>query len=154
MKITLLAIGTALLIGGWFWFRSPAKNLVIMPFQEKTEAVTTGEMMENKGQYISLTSGTLVEHANERRILFFYANWCPECKAADADIRSHLNDIPQGTVILRVNYRDSDTDEEEQQLAQRYGITYQHTFVEIDADGKAIATWNGGGIEKLIKNIK
>ena len=31
-------------------------------------------------------------------VLFFRASWCPTCRALDADIKAHLNDIPAGVV--------------------------------------------------------
>ena len=40
------------------------------------------------------------------------------------------------------------------ELAQKYSITYQHTFVQIDAEGKEITKWNGGKIDELLTNIK
>ena len=40
------------------------------------------------------------------------------------------------------------------QFLEKYGITYQHTFVQIDAEGKEITKWNGGKIDELLTNIK
>lgn len=34
-----------------------------------------------------------------------------------------------------------------------YGVTYQHTFVQIDENGDALAKWNGGDVEKLLSNV-
>jgi len=91
---------------------------------------------------------------NNRRVFFFYASWCPTCKSADLDLKSNLRDLPADVVVLRVNYNDSETDQEEKDLAKKYGITYQHTFVQIDDQGKEVTKWNGGKTEELIANIK
>ena len=57
-------------------------------------------------------------------------------------------------MVLRVNYNDPDTDQEEKELAKKYGITYQHTYVQIDSAGKELTKWNGGGAAELLVNIK
>ena len=46
------------------------------------------------------------------------------------------------------------TDKEEEDLARKYGITYQHTYVQIDGVGKEVTKWNGGQINELLSNIK
>ena len=105
-------------------------------------------------RYIEYKSGVLDESKNKRRVLYFYANWCPTCKPADANFKANQSKIPEDALVIRVNYNDSDTDAEEKELAKKYGITYQHTFVQIDADGSEVAKWNGGQIEELLRNIK
>ena len=70
-------------------------------------------------------------------VLFFRASWCPSCKAVDADIKAHLQDIPATLTVLDVDYDNS------AELKQKYGVTYQHTFVQVDAQGNLIAKWSG-----------
>lgn len=86
--------------------------------------------------------------------LYFYANWCPICKPADADFKANSSKIPPDVTVIRVNYNDTDTGQEEKDLAKKYGITYQHTFVQIDAQGKEVTKWNGGQTDELLANIK
>lgn len=69
-------------------------------------------------------------------VLFFHASWCPTCRAADTAIQSGLSDA-DGLTILKTDY---DTETE---LRQKYGVTTQHTFVQIDASGNEIAQWTG-----------
>jgi len=71
-------------------------------------------------------------------VLFFKATWCPSCQALDADIKENLEDIPENVTILEVDY-DEYTD-----LRQQYGVTTQHTLVQIDENGDAIQKWSGG----------
>jgi thioredoxin-related protein len=47
-----------------------------------------------------------------------------------------------------------ETDQEEKDLAKKYGITYQHTFVQIDSKGNEITKWNGGKTDELLAKIK
>ncbi len=105
------------------------------------------------GQYIEFSESAL-QSANGKRVLFFYANWCPTCRPADEDFKQNSAELPEGLTIIRVNYNDSDTDAAEKALAQKYGITYQHTYVQIDEEGNEVAKWNGGQTEKLLSSIK
>jgi hypothetical protein len=62
--------------------------------------------------------------------------------------------IPADVTLFRVNYNDTDTDQEEKDLAKQYAVTYQHTFVQIDEGGKEVTRWNGGQMPELLENIK
>ena len=95
-----------------------------------------------------------VKNKDSRRVLFFFANWCPTCKIADESLKENADRIPKDVEIIKVNYNDSDTDNSEEELARKYGITYQHTFVQIDENGNEVTKWNGGGIDELLSNIK
>jgi len=72
----------------------------------------------------AVTSGKLI-------VLYFYANWCPICKAEFPHMEQAFNMLPKGTQVIgfRVNYNDSDTDTFEQNLAKQFGVAYQHTKV-------------------------
>lgn len=105
-------------------------------------------------RYIEYSTSNLNSTKNTRRVLFFYASWCPTCRPTDANFKANLEKIPEDTTLIRVNYNDSDTDEMEKLLAEKYGVTYQHTFVQIDRDGNEVVKWNGGDIDELLANIK
>ncbi len=111
-----------------------------------------GAMMASS--YVEFTPDVLAETAGTKRVLFFYASWCPTCIPADAQFLKSSDRIPDGVTVIRVNYNDSQTDEDEKALAQKYEVTYQHTFVQIDANGKQVTKWNGGKLNELLANIK
>lgn len=70
-------------------------------------------------------------------VYFFAASWCPTCRAAWQDISANSKNFPMGFSLVVVNY---DTAKD---LKAKYGITYQHTFVQIDAMGKEVKKWSG-----------
>lgn len=79
-------------------------------------------------------------------VLYFYANWCPDCKKEFPLMEEAFNMLDTSNVIgFRVNYKDSETDHDEEALASEYGIAYQHTKVLLK-DGKRIQksaeSWN------------
>ena len=95
-----------------------------------------GAMMQ-KGSYETYAPEKLSKANSGDVVLFFRASWCPTCKVADTDIRAHLSAIPGDLTILDVDYDNSTA------LKQKYGVTYQHTFVQVKADGTLIKKWSG-----------
>ncbi len=118
----------------------------------KTDAMMKGEegaMMEKKGSYEVYSAEKLSLAQSGDVVLFFRASWCPTCRGLDSDIRSHVGDIPDGVTILDVDY-DTSTD-----LKKKYGVTYQHTLVQVDASGNQIIKWTGSPtLALLLENIK
>lgn len=87
--------------------------------------------------------------ATHNVVLFFRASWCPTCIAVDKDIKANLGNIPSDLTILDVNYDDSSL------LKKKYGVTYQHTFVQVDKDGNMIKKWSGSPtLAKLVTEVK
>lgn len=89
------------------------------------------------GIYLPYTS-TAVAQAKGQVVLFFHANWCPTCIAVNKDIEANLKNIPADLTILKTSYDD------EKELKELYGVTAQHTFVQVDNTGKLIKKWRGG----------
>ena len=109
--------------------------------------------LESDDKYIEFSESALSNTSSKRRVLFFYANWCPTCKPADQSFQENAASIPDDVVVLRVNYNDSDTDQAEKDLAAKYNIGYQHTFVQIDSEGNQVDLWVGGGFDEMLKNL-
>lgn len=76
--------------------------------------------------------------ANGRtKVLFFHAAWCPICRNADAQLTAWYRTHPFPISVYKVDY---DTETE---LKQRYGVTYQHTYVLVDGDGDPLKILEG-----------
>ncbi len=82
-----------------------------------------------KGTYTAYTAKALAS-ASGRKVLFFHASWCPQCRQIETDITAQ--GVPAGMTILKVNY-DTETD-----LKQKYSVTLQTTIVEVDDNGDQI----------------
>ena len=82
-------------------------------------------------------------------VLFFHASWCPACRGLNSNIESNLGSIPEGVSILKTNY------DEETALKKKYGVTYQHTLVQVDKDGNLIKKWSGSpSLDRLLSEIQ
>lgn len=131
-----------------------AKDESMMAKDEAMEPAADTAMMKKTESYVAFSPAVLNESASQRRVLFFYANWCPTCNAADASFSSNISQIPSDVTLIKVNYNDTETDQAEKDLARKYAVTYQHTFVQIDANGNEVTKWNGGQIKELINNLE
>ena len=107
------------------------------------------DIMVKKGSYETYSPEKLALSEAGKVVLFFRASWCPTCRALDANIHPNMGSIPEGVTILDVDYDNSTA------LKQKYGVTYQHTLVQVDASGKEIAKWTGSPtLSDLVSKIK
>ncbi|MCR4280698.1 MAG: thioredoxin family protein [Candidatus Komeilibacteria bacterium] len=71
-------------------------------------------------------------------VLYFYANWCPLCKAEIPEFYEAMAELETDEVVaFRVNFNDNQTDDDEVAMARRYGVAYQHTKVFVK-DGERV----------------
>ena len=115
-----------------------------------------GNSLDNSAtsRYVEYSKTAYDNATDKRRVLFFYASWCPICQPVDAEFKTNSGKIPEDVKLFRVHYSDPQTNEAEKGLAKQYGITYQHTFVQVDKNGSEAAKWNGGGLSSLLGNLK
>jgi thiol-disulfide isomerase/thioredoxin len=109
-------------------------------------------MMEDKSEmasplldFINMEKSMILAESSPT-VLFFYANWCPSCQAVEKDITMNASDL-EGINLIKVDYDDS------KELQKKYGVTSQHTFIQIDPAGEALAKWNGGGSKEILENL-
>lgn len=80
-------------------------------------------------------------------MLFFHADWCPTCVALAKDLQTNLGDLPNGSIVLQVNYDTTD-------LRSEYGVTMQHTGVFFDAEGQHVLTEQGVDLKDIIRQLE
>ena len=88
------------------------------------------------------------KYADSKVVLFFNAKWCPACRAINEALTSDPGKIPAKTTVVSVDY-DQHTD-----LRQRYGVTTQHTFVQIDPNGEKTRQWVSTSVDALLKELQ
>lgn len=156
-KYIIIILALVVIGGGIYFYQSQnqnnSANTADQMMEDKTEDTMMedkdkedGEMMSDSGVYLAYSQAAYDSSAAKKRVLFFHATWCPTCKAANLEFEANLGKIPEDVVLLKTDY---DT---ENALKQKYGITYQHTFVLVDSEGNELKKWSGGGITQLIAN--
>lgn len=90
-----------------------------------------------------------MEKAKEGKVvIFFYANWCTTCRGHEKSILENIEDLPEGLTILKADF---DTETE---LKKKYGVRFQHSFVQVDENGEMLKGWlSGQTIEDITSNL-
>lgn len=111
---------------------------------------------EDQEVIIQSETATVLDYSEEafqaaaesgRTILFFHAKWCPTCIALDQELERDITKLPKDLTILRLDF------DSELEMRQKYGVTVQHTLVEVDSSGDQINKWIGGGIALINQEI-
>jgi thioredoxin 1 len=116
------------------------------------DEMTTSEPMDDMsadamtaGAYLTLEEyqNQMTDRADTAVVYFFHADWCPSCRATEESLTTA--GVPDGLTVVKIDY-DTATD-----LKREYGITQQHTFVQVSADGTQLAKWTGSVTGEDIK---
>lgn len=101
------------------------------------------------GSYEAYSADKIARAENGDVVLFFHAPWCPSCRGLNSNLEASRDDIPGTLTILKTDY-DTQT-----ALKQKYGVTIQHTLVQVDKDGNLIKKWTGGGtLASVVSQLK
>jgi hypothetical protein len=79
-------------------------------------------------------------------VFFFQRAGCQSCQAALRELQAGARRLGQAVVIVVDYDRAAD-------LKKLYGVSSEHTWVRIDADGRKLAAWSGGGLEELLRRV-
>lgn len=119
----------------------------------KDDKMAADDMMNKDvmmgGTYEAYAPEKLARAESGDVVLFFHASWCPSCRGLNASIEAGAANIPKDVTILKTDY---DTQTE---LKKKYGVTYQHTMVQVDKDGNLIKKWSGSpSLEALLAQVE
>lgn len=112
-------------------------------------AMMKGDAMKKMGSYEAYAPEKLALASSGDVLIFFHAPWCPICQALEKEITANPTGIPAGLTILKVDF-DTATS-----LRKKYGVTLQHTFVQVQADGSAIQKWSDSStLASVVKKVQ
>lgn len=95
------------------------------------------------------TESVAQELAQTRKVVYFFAaEWCELCRADLDQLKAQTKDFPPDTTVILVDFDNAD------ELRMKYAIPLQDVFLQIDARGKKLKLWVGGGLNALKKHIK
>lgn len=123
---------------------------------EKDKMTKEGDSMDKdaaiskQGSYVTLADYNKdpSKYADSKKIYFFHASWCPICQGIDKEINADMSKIPAGVTLIKTDF-DNSTD-----LRQKYGVTTQYTFVQVDSNGNETAQWSATSLAKAIDGIE
>lgn len=126
-----------------------ATNSDSMMKKDETSMMDKTDTMMKVGSYEAYSADKIARAETGDVVLFFHASWCPSCRGLNSSIESNLKSIPEDVTILKTDY------DKETELKKKYGVTYQHTLVQVDKDGNMIKKWSGGGtLDNLLSQIQ
>lgn len=116
------------------------------PAAGATEAAVPGSAETPDAEAQAPTDGAWIDQAtyeaNPQKyhdagnvVLFFNASWCPTCQQTVTNLDSE--GVPPGLTVVSVDF------DQASELRQDYGVTVQHTFVQVDASGAEQAKFTG-----------
>lgn len=146
MKKLLLLLLAVLVLGGGAWLIGGSSGNEGGSQPNSISSPKSIDPAASDSGYILYSEQALAEATQDggRAVLFFHADWCPTCRAAEQDILSKLDQIPDDLTILKTDY---DT---ERELKKKYQVVVQHTFVQVDQNGNEVTKWSGGGLQDII----
>jgi|SRR3989344_4769279 len=154
-KVLYIVLGVVVIgIAGFTLLRGSNSQ----PQQESTQKTTTEQTTDTQvskssdneiaPQYVEYSEASLAKAQEKgRTVIFFWAVWCPTCKALDKELTERSNELPDDITILKTNY---DTEKE---LKKKYQIVQQHTLVQVDKNGSEVTKWIGGNFDALVQQI-
>ena len=124
-------------------------NTESMMKKDETSMMDKGDTMMKVGSYEAYSADKIARAETGDVVLFFHASWCPSCRGLNTSIEGNLKSISEGVTILKTDY------DKETELKKKYGVTYQHTLVQVDKDGNMIKKWSGGSsLDNLLSQIQ
>lgn len=84
--------------------------------------------------------------AKGKTVVFFFASWCPNCRATVTELNARWAEVNPDLTLVIADY------DKETALKSKYGVTYQDTFVLLDAKSDGVKSWNSGGVDGLNAN--
>jgi thiol-disulfide isomerase/thioredoxin len=115
----------------------------------ETSVMEKSDTMTKAGSYEVYSADKLARAETGDVVLFFHASWCPSCRGLSSSIENNLKSIPEGVTILKTDY------DKETELKKKYGVTYQHTLVQVDKNGNMIKKWSGSpSLDSLLSQVQ
>ncbi|MBA3679541.1 thioredoxin family protein [Candidatus Saccharibacteria bacterium] len=150
----IISVIVLVIVGGFAYLLSGSADKMIKQ-EMRTENNRTSDSSITQEQPASAPAGSYIDYSSTvikdtagTKLLFFYAAWCPQCRALEADIKT--KGVPPGVTIIKVDYDTNQT------LRQKYGVTLQTTVALVDDQGnlvKKFVAYNNPSLGAVKENL-
>ncbi len=120
----------------------------LQPADEEDNVVMEADTEQFAYVDYSPSAFTAAQADGKNSAIFFHADWCPTCAAMESTINENMDNLPDGSVILKADY-DTETD-----LRQAYGVTTQSTVIFFDSAGMETARAMDPSVDDMVTYLQ
>lgn len=143
LGLTTLLLASCAAAGPVATNNKPESSISEKPSASETSTLAAGDFIPYESFVTSRD-----KFSDSKVVLFFNAVWCSTCQQARENIEASLGEIPEDLTIVVVDF-DSSID-----LRKKYGVTVQHTFIEIDGAGEPLGKWSGSvTVDQILEQL-
>ena len=102
------------------------------PYKDKVISGTTTK-------YIRYTNADYQKALGDGKVIYFYfyASWCPICAKERPSILEAFDEMDHPNAIgFEVHFNDDEVVPDDEEISRKFGISYQHTTIILDKNGK------------------
>ncbi len=131
---------------------SPLPNDYIENIDDKLDII-----VDSATSYLRYDKALYEKAINDDKVVLldFYASWCPICRNEHPKLVEAFKELNDSNVVaFQVHYNDNEVTEDEKELAEKYGVTYQHTKVILKNSEVALKSLEAWDKEKTLSELR
>ena len=141
-----LALGPLVILVVIFGFLFYRSNFILSSSNSANENEVLAKQISTS--YYEYSDANLKMASEKGKVVLFFAtNWCSTCTELDKELMNEGEKLDEGITVLKLDYDNS------LEMKSKYGVTIQHTLVQVDENGNEITKWVGGDIETINKSV-
>lgn len=153
-KLLIIVAAVLLLAGGGYFFLSGDSATE----KDRGQVANSDENQNRPNNYLDFSTSEYEKAKGEGKIvmLYFTAIWCPTCRAQEPVNLEAFEELKDDgdIVIFQIHILDSETTEENEKIAEDFGVRLQHTYIILNSQGDVTFTHTGSLVKgDIIKNL-
>lgn len=158
IAVIVLVLGAVMIFNNQKQTTIPSEENIVSE-EKKIEGYSGKVLAGNSSPFVEFNKTDYEKALKSGKIIFldFYANWCPICRAEEPEIYAGFDSLTDNKIIgFRVNFNDSETDEDEKKLAKDFNVPYQHTKIFLKEGieiSRSVDQWDKNQFIKEVNNV-